>query len=210
MGVCCSFKRIDNSLQHGLNDNIHNNNELVEIENKNQEITNINNNNNNEDENNESSLNTMSVTISAITDHPIQDDDDDDDDNDNDNDNESDEYIGILNRMHKRKNLKSYLTQVKKSKTKQCITKRKKLKELLLDKSNEKEYATAFDKNISPNAPKFEKLTYKTIFPEISFTEWIICEGNKLNDIINGIFVFAIPIEISIIIHIYTCDLLPG
>eukprot|EP01084_Bolivina_argentea_P208476 355421_1 len=113
MGVCfcCSWRnrnKIDSDLQglqHGLNAN-----HAHEIDNTSQEIT-------------TQDMNAVESTSSA-TDHPIQGDDDV----------ELDQHHLrlILHRMQRRKNLKSYLTEIKRSKQ-QCITKKKKLKQLLLD-----------------------------------------------------------------------------
>ena len=239
MGICCSIRRMDNSLQHGLNvnddsdqDDTNNDDNILMHENQiQQEIQQTQPDNDTPSNlliNTDTDLNTMSVTISHFTDHPIQnneehDDDDDDDsnelwdqiqeeqdedakqemfendddeDDDKDNDDENSEnnrYRKLLKKMknrklHKRKNLKSFLTQIKKTKEKQLITKKKKLKQLLLDRNNEKEYNTAFEPHITPNAPKFKKISSRSTFPEISFTEWIIKQGVELNDIINEVF----------------------
>jgi len=198
---------MDNSFQRGLNVNDQSDDEHAQTAHETHQQraveTTSTNTEHNHANSNDTYLNiTVSPPIPNESDLQPANDDNDDNDNDNDNDIEMEEpeeadtnehgngnrYQRLLTRMQRRKNLKSYLTQVTKSKQKQYITKKKKLQQMLLDRNNEQEYNTAFEPSLTPNAPKFRKLSSRSKFPEISFSEWIIKEGVVLNDILNEIY----------------------
>ena len=176
MGLCCSVRSTEDSLQHELNANP------------------------------ETSDNANTETNEEVKQHQIEQPTDNHHHQQQNEATNNDRYVRLLHKMQRRKNIKSYLSEMTTSK-KQLISKEKKLKQLLLDKRND-------TKKNTPFYPKFKKLSASSTFPEILFSEWIIQKSVTLNDIMRQMGwcnqVGYIHNDICILITSYTLDLLPG